>query len=139
VCALLVGSSSSHSSINAHFAFRQEKKSKPMHKVAVFSNKTATSTIRKHLYENHLTAWVKMCDQLKILITAQGAMHAVTKYRLANTNINNVASINRRVFSNQAFVESIAEWIVADDQVTTCCYFVHMLLLIISWLGFTGY
>jgi hypothetical protein len=87
----------------------------PSHDVAKFSERTGTGVLRRHLYEYHLSEWVKGCDQLGIQITAKGAMPAVNAFRGLRVEPEETA---RKPFSNEAFVDAIVEFIVGDDQVS---------------------
>ena len=93
-------------------------------KVSTFSLKTATGVLRRHLYEHHTDSWIEGCDKLRIPITAKDAQRVVSEYRHRNgqAGANNAEnSRTRRPFSNEAFIDAIIEFIVADDQVCSIC------------------
>ena len=104
--------------------FRQQHAMGTRKKATTFSVKTGTGVLRRHLYEHHANSWIEGCDKLHIPITAKEAQQVVSDYRhqngQASTN-NTEDSETRRPFSNEAFVDAIVEFIVADDQVCRIC------------------
>ncbi|KAJ7030540.1 hypothetical protein C8F04DRAFT_961485, partial [Mycena alexandri] len=77
--------------------------------------------LRKHLYENHLDAWVEGCDKLKIPINAKEASKHVDAYRSrkgqkTGASSNSEPGQKRTEFSQEAFVDALVEFIVGDDQ-----------------------
>ncbi|KAJ7027234.1 hypothetical protein C8F04DRAFT_1399602 [Mycena alexandri] len=86
-----------------------------------FASSTSSGVLRKHLYKNHLDAWVEGCDKLKIPINAKEASKHVDAYR-SRKGQNTGASSNselgqkRTEFSQEAFVDALVEFIVGDDQ-----------------------
>ncbi|KAH9920264.1 hypothetical protein B0H21DRAFT_668206, partial [Amylocystis lapponica] len=96
--------------------------SKKDHVVKHYGLGTGTGPLRRHLYERHADDWISRCDQLHIPITAKEAQPAVADYRRRQGQNNTSTShsgqpVLRRPFSNEAFVDAIIEFIVADDQV----------------------
>ncbi|KAJ7463230.1 hypothetical protein FB451DRAFT_463925, partial [Mycena latifolia] len=90
-------------------------------KLTTFSGSTSSGVLRKHLYENHLDAWVEGCDKLKITIKAKEAIKHVEEYRnrkqhTTGTAPNPKPETKRTAFSQEAFVDAIVEFIVGDDQ-----------------------
>jgi hypothetical protein len=85
----------------------------------MFAWKTSSGILRHHLFDNHIDLWVTGCDKLKIPITARSAQQPVAEYRERQGFIamNVPESDTRRPFSHEAFVDAIARFIVADDQV----------------------
>ena len=86
----------------------------------MFSIKTGTGTLRRHLFENHADLWISGCDTLHIPITAKEAQSTLTDYRnrQGQPSADNSKQPNLgRKFSQEAFVDAIVEFIVADDQV----------------------
>ncbi|PCH40576.1 hypothetical protein WOLCODRAFT_67316, partial [Wolfiporia cocos MD-104 SS10] len=66
--------------------------------------------------------WISTCVQMKIKITAQQAQLALNDYR-ARFSDQHQAELNgnsgpagRKPFSNEAFLDAICDWVVADDQ-----------------------
>ena len=87
--------------------------------LSMFAWTTSSGTLRHHLFGEHIALWVAGCDKLKIPITAKNARQPVAEYRerqgFIGTNIPE--PVIRRPFSHEAFVDAIARFIVADDQV----------------------
>jgi hypothetical protein len=87
-------------------------------KACKFSLKTGTGVLRRHLFEHHADAWIEGCDKLHIPITAKDAQRVVVDYRnrkgQARTNSTKQLGCP---FSQEAFVDAIVEFIVANDQV----------------------
>ena len=80
---------------------------------------TSSGVLRRHLYENHLDAWVPGCDRLGIQIAnSKMAQQYVNEYRerhgQGNTNGLEHAT-EQRQFSQEAFVDAVMEFIVVDD------------------------
>ncbi|KAK7679641.1 hypothetical protein QCA50_017353 [Cerrena zonata] len=108
-------------STRRHCIFCQQlHSSDPEHDVTNFAPKTSTSVLRSHLVEHHLAPWVDACDKLKITITAKGAQGAVLRYReqknQSTPGLSSPPTQAPQEFSHKAFVNTIIEWIVADDQ-----------------------
>jgi hypothetical protein len=88
-------------------------------KLSKFASTTSSGTLRWHLIDKHIALWVAGCDKLKISITAKNAQQPVAAHRECQGIIgSNVPELDtRRSFSHEAFVDAIARFIVADDQV----------------------
>jgi hypothetical protein len=84
---------------------------------------TGTSVKRQHLVDCHIDLWISSCDQLKIPITAKTVQDAVCDYRMrqgqAHTQSSSTDSStpSRSPFSQEAFVNAVMNFIIADDQV----------------------
>jgi hypothetical protein len=82
---------------------------------------TGTGVKRQHLVDCHIDTWIYSCDRLKIPITAKGVQDAVCDYRMrqgqANSQPSTTDSITRSPFSQEAFINAIMNFIIADDQV----------------------
>ncbi|KAJ7757758.1 hypothetical protein DFH07DRAFT_772753 [Mycena maculata] len=61
---------------------KQQHAADPHTASAKFTASTSSGVYRKHLYDNHLEAWVEGCDQLKIPIKAKEAIPLVNAYCL---------------------------------------------------------
>jgi hypothetical protein len=86
-----------------------------------FSTSTGTGTLRQHLCKFHLDEWVDECDKHGYKITAKEAQAAVDSYRRRKGQTRVQAGTDpgpRKKYSNEAFVDALAEFIIADDQVT---------------------
>jgi hypothetical protein len=105
-------------------------------KVKGFAMSTGTSVKRQHLVDCHINTWISNCDRLKIPITAKAAQDAVRDYRTrqgqAYSQPLSTNPIARAPFSQDAFVDAIMNFIIADDQVWFRIYF-PLILLIISY------
>ena len=107
------------------------------HPVARFRDSTGTSSIRRHLYDLHLSEWISICDQYNIPITGKTARDRVNDYRLAQRTQASVdqgafspLDSERREFSKEVFVEALVEWIVADDQVRFSILITSLILML---------
>jgi hypothetical protein len=86
-----------------------------------FSTSTSTGTLRQHLLKFHLDEWVQECDKHGVQITAKDARDAVQSYRRRKGQNRDQANADpgpRKKYSNEAFVDALAEFIISDDQVT---------------------
>ncbi|KAK6996199.1 hypothetical protein R3P38DRAFT_2477759, partial [Favolaschia claudopus] len=104
-----------------HCIFCQQQHAANSHvKATDFGLKTGTGTLRKHLYDNHLDAWVAGCDRLKIPITAEEAQPFLADYRRRHgqsaSETGSSKTKDRKPFSHEGFVNAIVEFIVGDDQ-----------------------
>jgi hypothetical protein len=103
--------------------YRQCHAANPHTGTTKFSANTSSGILRRHLYEQHVDAWVEGCDQLKIPIKAKEATKYVDEYRVRKHQTTGSTSTSepgkkRAQFSQEAFVNAIVEWIVGDDQVS---------------------
>jgi hypothetical protein len=102
--------------------FRQQHAIGMRNKNSTFSLKTGTGVLCRHLFEHHAKKWIEGCDKLRIPITAKEAQQAVADYhhRKGQPSANSNEHMKPgRPFSQEAFVDAIVEFIVADDQVCT--------------------
>jgi hypothetical protein len=83
--------------------------------VSSFGENTGITNIRDHLAKYHITDWVKACDEMGITIGGSKAQIAVRKFRKLPGPTDLEAE--RPNFSKEAFVDALAEFVVADDQV----------------------
>lgn len=101
--------------------YRQEHTTGTRKRVTKYSITTGTGVLRNHLLDHHADAWIAGCDKLNIPITAKSAQSKVKEYRTCHGQPPNTCESEqanpRRAFSQEAFVEAIVEFIVADDQV----------------------
>jgi hypothetical protein len=72
--------------------------------------------MRRHFIDNHTDVWIAACDDLNIEITAQEAQIAIAEYRKrpGRTKLDDV----RLEYSKEAFVDALAKFIIAEDQVS---------------------
>ena len=61
--------------------------------------------------------WISICDKKDIKITTSSVTKCVAAYRAECGEIPDTNDTAHQKFSNEAFVDAIVEWIVADDQV----------------------
>lgn len=108
-------------------------------KVGTYSLSTGTSSLCKHLFDHHAEAWVTACDDMKIGITAKGFVNKVDSYHRGRSSLSSRANQHekqsRHPFSQEAFVDAIAEFIVGDDQVCLFHYSRLLQRLIVTMLG----
>jgi hypothetical protein len=81
----------------------------------LYGKKTSTTTLRKHLCsETHIDKWIAECKRLGIQITAKEAVETIAAYQ--GVAPNHQAS-SRPQFTQERFIDAIAEFIIATDQV----------------------
>lgn len=98
---------------------RQEKKTNPQIEVKDFSWKTGSTVCRNHLVDRHLGTWVVVCDKLRLPIVAPAVQTAVNNYRQRQGTYHmDDGTPQSRPFTQEAFVDAIMEFIIADDQVS---------------------
>jgi len=81
----------------------------------------ATGPLCKHLVDAHCDAWILGCDELHIKISAKEAQTAIVEYRKRKGQTYtspNSGSTERKLYSKEAFVNAIVEFIAGDDQVS---------------------
>jgi hypothetical protein len=64
----------------------------------------------------HLDSWVLACDNSKIEITTKDALQAIETHRQQPQKTQLEAT--RQQFSKDTFLDTLVEFIVADDQVS---------------------
>ncbi|THU82845.1 hypothetical protein K435DRAFT_440859 [Dendrothele bispora CBS 962.96] len=81
---------------------------------------TASGTLRSHLMSAHLDVWVDICDLKKFAISGPKFIEWANEYRqskgCATTRPPPTLDESRRSFTQEGFVDAIAEWIVGDSQ-----------------------
>jgi len=81
----------------------------------VYSKTTSTTTLRKHLCSAaHIDRWIAECKRLGIQITAKEAVETIAAYQGVTSNYQ---TSPRPQFTQECFVDAIAEFIVTTDQV----------------------
>ena len=83
------------------------------------------STLQVHLAQFHLGDWVKHCDKEGIPTKWKETEAAVNSYQWKhsqNSGTNSQLS-EQKQFSNKAFVDALAEFIIQDDQVWLNLFF----------------
>lgn len=104
------------------FIFRRIHGVNSKHRIATFGLATSTSSLRKHLFSEHIEEWSKACDELKIEITAAVALEAIRIFR--NQPPVTLLESERPQYSKEVFVDAIVDFIVGDDQVSILFYFI---------------
>lgn len=101
----------------------------PSFKVKVYSSTTSTSTLQKHLADNHFAEWVDSCDEQKIQISEtlkvypHVLQHQSERDGWQNTQPSSNPGIGERLkFSKEAFVNAICDFVISDDQVCFCIF-----------------
>lgn len=89
-----------------------------------YGSSTATGTLRKHLFSCHIQDWLSECKKLQIRITAKDALAAIIAFQGTR---NESHTQQRPKFTQEHFINALAEFIVATDQVYS--YFFHAFLL----------
>lgn len=101
---------------------RRDHAANPAEPPSRFNTSTATGPLRQHLFKVHLEEWVETCDKEDIKIVASEAREHVEAYRKergASTTApgGHFPNVERRKYSSEAFVDALAAFIIADDQV----------------------
>jgi hypothetical protein len=102
--------------------YRQACVANPSHHIATFGLTTSTSSLRKHLFSDHLEEWSTACDTRKIPITVPAAIEAIRKFR--NEPGSTTLEAERPEYSKEAFIDAIVDFVVGDDQVRVEFYFI---------------
>jgi len=85
------------------------------HTVAEFGTKTGPSNLRKHLFMKHIKEWSEACDASRIKITGTAALAALKAFK---NESGDTLDSEHVPFSQEAFVNAIAEFIIAEDLVS---------------------
>ena len=92
----------------------------------------ATTTRRRHLISKHLDEWVMACKEAGIKITATGkdVCKALEKFNYMGGDAIRADSPVPvyRAYTPKVFLDAIAKWIIADDQVCSLYYFYFLYL-----------
>ena len=83
-------------------------------KVTAYSKKTSSTTLRKHLYSIHMKVWLSECKRHDITIIAKDALEAIAAFRGVAFESQTQP---RPQFTPTGFINALAEFIVATDQV----------------------
>ena len=80
-----------------------------------YKKTSSTTTLRNHLLTKpHIDAWIAECKRLGIQITAQNAVEAIAAHQGVAPDYQ---ASPRPQFTQEHFIDAIAEFIVATDQV----------------------
>ncbi len=99
---------------------------------------TGTTPLHHHLLREYLKLWVIACNRLNMLIKGNGTKPA-KQFRQANSMVTAATSPETSAstfvpqFSQEAFIDAIIEWIIADDQVwNLVALIVYNVLMLLS-------
>lgn len=81
--------------------------------------------MRKHLFDNHIQKWIDECEKLHIKITAKEALKAIA----AHLGVKAESQIQRPRFTQERFINGLAELIFAHDLVCVIYSFSSQILL----------
>ena len=81
-----------------------------------YGSSTSTGTLRKHLFSYHIKDWLSECEKLQIRITAKDALAAIAAFQGTRTESQ---TQQRPKFTQEHFIDALAEFIVATDQVNS--------------------
>jgi hypothetical protein len=79
-----------------------------------YGKSTSTSTLRKHLYTTHIQEWIEGCERLQLKIRSKDALQAIAAHRGVRAESQ---AQQRPQFTQENFVNALAEFIIATDQV----------------------
>ncbi|KAF8974971.1 hypothetical protein BDQ17DRAFT_1441694 [Cyathus striatus] len=79
----------------------------PKFKFSNYAMSTASGVLCSHLIKKHRNEWIEGCEEEDIEITVADG-HGITKLPLDMQQ--------HPLFSNEAFLDAVTEWIVSDDQ-----------------------
>ena len=96
-----------------------------------YGSSTSTGTLRKHLFSYHIEDWLSKCERLQIRITAKDALAAIAAFQGTRTESQTQQSPK---FTQERFVNALAEFIVATDQVYS--YFFSVLFFCLTSINY---
>ena len=85
----------------------------------------------KHLYTYHIEVWIAECERLNLTIKAKDALEAIAKFQGSQPGPQDQ---QRPQFTPECFVNTLAEFIVATDQVYFHFYFYFISVLLIIFV-----
>ncbi|PBK88349.1 hypothetical protein ARMGADRAFT_1034021 [Armillaria gallica] len=106
---------------------------------------TGTTSLRNHLMKDHMHLWVAIYDKLRVSIKGK-AGRAAQKFQHENGLGHHDASmvdpepLSVPKYSYNAFVDTIVEWIIADDQMQEYSYLnlVNFMAVTAHWVEAVG-
>jgi len=87
--------------------------------------------LHKHLYTYHIEVWIADCERLNLTIKAKVALEAIAKFQGSQPEPQDQ---QRPQFTPECFVNTLAEFIVATDQVHFYFYFYFISVLLIIFV-----
>ena len=84
-----------------------------------FSSNSSNTTLRKHLAKHHRDEYIGICSN-----SWRNQLPGITVP--ASVTITVAPGTTRESYSNDAFLQKIVNWIVADDQVLLFYYYLFL-------------
>jgi len=84
-------------------------------------------TLQRHLFTQHSKEWASECERLQLKIRAKDALEAIAKFQ--GTTAESLTEQRPR-FTQESFINALAEFIVASDQVYLYIFYSIFILLI---------
>ena len=91
----------------------------------------STTTLHRHLANDHWEAWIMSCNKahIEITSTSKEVRRALDKFEWKHGRGDNVITSDGsfpvyRTYTPKAFLDAIVKWIIADDQVCLFCLFI---------------
>jgi hypothetical protein len=104
--------------------FRSKAQSDSSFKPVLYSKSTSTTGLRKHLLtKDHIDMWIAECKKLGIRITAKEAVEVITAHQGGTSDHQ---APPRPQFTPERFIDALAEFIVATDQVFYILYSIYI-------------
>jgi hypothetical protein len=72
------------------------------------------------LYTQHIEKWISECERLQLTIRAKDALEAIAKFQ--GTRVESQTE-QRLKFTQESFINALAEFIVATDQVYSYIFY----------------
>ena len=102
------------------------KKAVPGH----YDMSCSTTTLRRHLANNHWEVWITSCREagIEITSTSKEVCRALDRFeqRHGHRHGDNMVTVDGtfpvyRTYTPKTFLDALIKWIVADDQVCSFC------------------
>jgi hypothetical protein len=107
---------------------RSSDQSNGRHMVHKYGSSTSTGTLQKHLYTYHIQDWISECERLQIRITAKDALAAIATFQGTQ---GQTQTQQRLKFTQERFINALAEFIVAKDQVFLIFLLIFLFIILI--------
>jgi hypothetical protein len=102
----------------------------------------STTTLRRHLANDHWEMWIMSCMEagIEITLTSKEVRRALDKFERKYGRGDNVITEDgsfpvNRTYTPKSFLAAIVQWIIADDQVCLFCliliYYSYVLSIIV--------
>ena len=93
-----------------------------------YGSTTSTGTLRKHLFTHHIQDWISECERLQIRVTAKDALAAIATFQGTQAQTQ---TQQRSKFTQEHFIDAIAEFIIANDQVFLIFFLIFLFILLL--------